>query len=305
MTTVAFFGTPEEAVPILDALHRVADVALVITRRDRPRGRSGRPLPPPVKAFAEEAGLPVAQPGPLGDLVPTLEEVDVAVLAAYGRLIPAEVLSAPRRGFVNVHYSLLPRWRGASPVVRAILAGDAETGVTLMEMDEGFDTGRIITSRATPIGPEETGGELTMRLAVLGGELLAECLDEWVDGDLTATAQDEAGVTAAAKVTMDEAFVLPGRHGVDAVTRAIRAFEPRPGAWGVVDGERIKRRRAAPAPGRSAEPGVAAVVGGQVLLGCADGTVELLRVQPAGSAVMDAAAWMNGRRGAPARFTAP
>jgi len=305
MTTAAFFGTPEEAVPILAALHRVAAVAVVVTRTDRPRGRSGRPMPPPVKVFAADAGLPVVQPASLADLIPTLQDCDVAVLAAYGRLIPSELLQAPRRGFVNVHYSLLPRWRGASPVVRAILAGDAETGVTLMEMDEGFDTGRIIASRATEIGPDETGGGLTMRLASLGGELLADHLGSWVDGSLTAVAQDETEVTAAGKVSVDEAFVLPERHGADAVERAIRAFDPRPGAWGVVEGERIKLWKATPAPGETAEPGTATVAGRRVLLGCADGAVELLRVQPASSAVMDASAWMNGRRGAPARFTAP
>ncbi|HLA66391.1 MAG TPA: methionyl-tRNA formyltransferase [Acidimicrobiia bacterium] len=305
MIRAAFFGTPAEAVPVLAGLLEIAEVTLVVTQPDRPRGRSGRPQPPPVKIAAEAHGLVVMQPRRLGDLVATLEGVDVAVVAAFGRLIPPTMLVGPRRGFVNVHFSLLPRWRGASPVVRAILAGDAETGVTLMEMDEGLDTGAIIASGSRPIGPAETAGDLTARLADLGGRLIVDELGAWLDGDRDAVPQDEGAATAAGKVSVDEAFVSPARHGAEAVVRAVRAFNPRPGAWAVVEGVRLKLWRAGPAAGPATEPGVARVVEGLVLLGCADGVVELLRVQPAGKPEMDAVSWMSGRRGEPARFEMP
>jgi len=301
----AFFGTPAEAVPVLGGLRSVAEVALVVTQPDRPRGRSGTPLPPPVKVAALQWGLRVVQPARHAEVVDALAAMDVAVVAAYGRLIPAALLGAPRRGFLNVHFSLLPRWRGASPVVRTILAGDDETGVTLMEMDEGLDTGGIIVSARTPVHVAETAGELTARLADRGAELLSAHLGEWVDGKRTAAPQDDRRATAAAKVSRSEALVLPAAHGAVAVFRAVRAFNPRPGAWGVVEGQTCKLWRVAPADGKGAGPGIASVVDGRVVLGCADGAVELLSIQPAGRSAMSAIAWMNGRRGEPARFEAP
>ncbi|MFH1105172.1 MAG: methionyl-tRNA formyltransferase [Actinomycetota bacterium] len=304
MIRAAFLGTPGEAVPVLDGLIQVAHVVVVITQPDKPRGRSGRLQPPAVKVAAEARGLTVAQPARLGGVTDLLEETDVAVLAAYGRLVPPAVLATPRRGFLNVHFSLLPRWRGASPVVRAILAGDVETGVTLMQMDQGLDTGPIITAERTAISHEETAGDLTDRLAALGGGMVARSLPGWVAGELTPTAQDDRLATAAGKVTGDEAFVSPRLHKTKALVRAVRAYNPKPGAWAVVDGERFKVWRALQVDGAQVEPGMAVVEGGRVLLGCADGVVELLRVQPAGRAEMDALAWMNGRRAEPARFEA-
>lgn len=302
MIRSVFFGTPEAAVPVLVGLLEVAEVSLVVTQPDRPRGRSGRLQPPPVRVAAEDHQLPVAQPASLAEVGDALTGADVAVLAAYGRLIPADLLGAPRRGFVNVHYSLLPRWRGASPVVRAILAGDDDTGVTLMEMDAGLDTGAIIAAQQLSILPEETAGELTARLAVLAGRMVADTLPRWVAGQVRAMPQDDRGATAAGKVKVAEAFLTPRLHSVGSVGRAVRAFNPRPGAWGVVDGERIKVWKVAPAEKGAIEPGLAVAVAGRVMLGCADGAVELLRVQVAGKAEMDAAVWMNGRRGEPARF---
>lgn len=305
MIRAAFFGTPAEAVPVLAGLREVAEVGLVVTQPDRPRGRSGTPQPPPVKLAAAAWGLGVVQPARPGEIVDLLDGTDVAVLAAYGRLVPAALLAVPRRGFVNIHYSLLPRWRGASPVVRAILAGDEETGVTLMEMDQGLDTGGIISAKRAPIGAEETAGELTERLADLGSRLVAEVLPAWVEGSITAIPQDGSLATAAAKVTIDEAFVMPARHTAEAVWRAVRAFNPRPGAWGVVEGTRHKLWRVGPSPSPGVAPGIASVIGGRVILGCADGAVEVLRIQPAGRAEMSARSWMHGRRGEPARFIAP
>lgn len=302
---LAFFGTPEEAVPILEAIAGIAEVAIVVTRVDKPQGRSGRLVPPPVKAAAVELGLAVAQPSRMADLAGLVDGVDAAVVAAFGRIVPGPALAVPRAGFVNVHYSLLPRWRGASPVVRAVLAGDAMTGVTLMQMDEGLDTGPILATADTPIDPAETAGELTMRLADLGADLVRRRLADIVAGRVVASPQDDLRATAAAKVTVEEAFLDPRRHRAGPLVRAVLAYNPRPGAWGIVDGERLKVWRAGPSAESGLEPGVAQRVGGRVVLGAADGAVELLEVQPPGRPAMPAAAWMNGRRGEPARFTDP
>ncbi|HLE38465.1 MAG TPA: methionyl-tRNA formyltransferase [Acidimicrobiia bacterium] len=297
----AFLGTPDEAVPILAAVGDVADVTVVITRPDAPRGRSGRPVPPPVKVSAEERGWRVEQPERAAEIGPLVADADVAVVAAFGRLIPGPVLAVPPAGFVNVHFSLLPRWRGASPVVRAILAGDGETGVTLMQMDEGLDTGPMFAWAATRVDPEEPAGTLTDRLAGMGADLVRSRLGEVVAGSLRPVPQDGTRATAAGKVTVEEAFLDPGRHRKEPVVRAVRAFNPRPGAWGIVGGERIKVWRARPGAG-VVSPGTAILQGGAVLLGVADGVVELVEVQPTGRPVMSAVAWMNGRRGAPAVF---
>lgn len=298
---VAFLGTPAEAVPVLEALDGVAVVTRVITRPDRPKGRSARPSPPPVKLIALERGWEVAQPTRSADLADLVVGCDIAVVAAYGRLIPEAALRVPAAGFVNVHFSLLPRWRGASPVVRAILAGDATTGVTLMQLDAGLDTGPVYDRATTPIDAAETAGDLTMRLAILGGSLLRQRLPEIVAGTLLPVAQDEAAATAAGKVTVDEAHLDPRRHHTRAVLRAVRAFNPKPGAWGVVEDARIKVWATRPATG-TAPPGTAMREGLTVLLGTADGVIELVTVQPEGRAPMAAIDWMNGRRGAPARF---
>jgi methionyl-tRNA formyltransferase len=302
-----FYGTPAEAVPSLEALAGTAEVLLVTTRPDRPRGRSGRPQAPPVKEAALRLGLPVAQPERAVHDLERLRSLapDVAVVVAYGQLLPPSLLAVPAAGFLNVHFSLLPRWRGASPVVRTVLAGDAVTGVTLMLLDEGMDTGPVVAAEPTPVGSGETTGELTGRLAVLGAEMLVRYLPAYLAGDITSRAQPAEGATAAARVRVDEAFVDPARHRAEAVLRAVRAFDPKPGAWTELDGVRVKLWRARPAAGPGPAPGVAAVAGEVVLLGTADGPVELQEVQSAGRARMEAAAWMRGRRGRPARFTRP
>lgn len=304
MTTIraAFFGTPSESIPVLTGLMEAADVELVVTRPDAPQGRSGDLIPPPVKVAAENLGLRVLQPERPAAILDDVKGLDVAIVAAYGLLVPPSLLEATERGFINLHYSLLPRWRGASPVVRTILAGDEVGGVTLIQMDEGLDTGPIFDSLDTPVGTEETAGELTSRLAELGGSLVSRSVPLVVDGTLQSEPQDDARATAAAKVEVAEAFLDPRRHSVVAVHRAVRAFNPKPGAWGLVDGERIKiwSVKRSEAIGR---PGIAEVGDDdQVILGCADGAVELLTVQPAGRPRMDGLAWMNGRRGEPARF---
>jgi methionyl-tRNA formyltransferase len=298
-----FMGTPEAAVAILEALGEIATVTGVVTRPDRPRGRSGRLVPPPVKVRAGELGLAIDQPRSGAEVAAAVEAsgADIVVVAAYGRLITPEVLAIPPRGFVNVHFSLLPRWRGASPVVRTLLAGDTETGVSLMEMDEGLDTGPIIATARRHVGATDTAGSLTRDLAALGADLLRRELPRYLAGELVPVPQDDAAATAAAKVTVEEAHVDPVRHSSEAVDRAVRAFDPRPGAWCLVEGGRIKLWRIGPAQ-HGPEPGLAVVRDDSVILGTRDGAVELLEVQPAGRGRMAAAAWMNGRRGEPARL---
>lgn len=301
MTRAAFLGTPSEAVPVLEALAEVAVITRVITRPDRPKGRSGRLSPPPVKVVAEGRGWEVVQPERAADLETLVAGCDIAVVAAYGRIIPETALSIPPAGFVNVHFSLLPRWRGASPVVRAILAGDAMTGVTLMRLDAGLDTGPVFDRVETAIGPDESAGDLTTRLAHLGAGLLRDRLEAVVAGGLRPTAQDETAATAAGKVTVAEAHLDPRRHHTTAMLRAVRAFNPKPGAWGWVEGQRLKVWEARPAGG-DVPPGTAVVMSKAVVLGTADGAIELVTVQPAGRSPLAAIDWMNGRRGAPARF---
>lgn len=302
-----FYGTPSEAVPALQGLAGVAEVLLVTTRLDKPRGRSGKPQAPPVKEAALALGLPVSQPVRAAHDLERLRALapDVAVVVAYGQILPADLLAVPRHGFVNVHFSLLPRWRGASPVVRAILAGDELTGVTLMQLDAGMDTGPVLAVMPTRVRPEESAGELTTRLAAMGAGMLVEHLPAYLAGALAPRPQLEEGATAAARVRVEEAFVDPTRHHAQAVLRAVRAFDPKPGAWTELDGGRVKLWRARAAAGQSPGPGVAEAAGDAVLLGAADGPVELVEVQPEGRNRMAAADWMRGRRQQPAHFTRP
>jgi methionyl-tRNA formyltransferase len=300
-----FLGTPAAAVPALEALHRVADITAVVTRTDKPRGRSQRPAPPPVKQAAERLGLVVVQPDGLDEISGHLDDADVAVLVAFGRLIPEDLLRRPKSGFVNVHFSLLPRWRGASPVERSILAGDEIAGVTVIQMDAGVDTGPIYATADTAIDPHETAGELTERLAHIGAALLSDTIAAVVEGELVAVEQDHSRATAAARIRVEEAFIDPRRHSGDAILRAVRAFNPRPGAWAMVDGDRFKLLRAQAAPETTLEPAVVSLDGGRVLLGVPGGAVELLEVQPSGAPAMSARDWMNGRRGVSAELTGP
>jgi methionyl-tRNA formyltransferase len=303
VTRTAFFGTPAEAVPVLAALRSVSEVVCVVTQPDRPSGRGLRVGRGPVAEAAEAWGVAVATDGPSG-VDSLLGGVDVAVVAAYGRLIRPKQLRLPRRGFLNVHFSLLPRWRGASPVVRCLLAGDRTTGVSLMEMDAGLDTGPVFVQESIPVLPWDTGGSLTARLSALGADMITRHLDGIAAGSVTPRPQDDERATAAAKVASDEAFIAPARHSVEAVERAVRAFFPTPGAWSVVDGSRLKIL-AVTFDEAQMEPGTAMLVEGRAVLGAVGGAVELVRVQPAGRRAMTGAAWMNGRRGRPAAFDRP
>lgn len=200
MTRVAFLGTPPAALPTLKALSATYDLELVVTQPDRPRGRSKKPVPPPVKSAALEIGARVEQPATSGGLFEALSSVaglDLGVVVAYGRIIRPEALHIPRMGMLNVHFSLLPRWRGAAPVSRALIAGDTMTGVTIIKLDEGLDTGPVLTAQAVDIKGDENAGSLTERLAVLGAELLMKALPAYLSGELEPVPQSDEGLTYA------------------------------------------------------------------------------------------------------------
>jgi methionyl-tRNA formyltransferase len=300
-----FFGSPAHAVPSLAAVASVAEVALVVTVPDAPRSRSGRPVPSPIAEAARAWGMPLERPERASHALDAVAEIapDVAVVTAYRGMISSALLSVPRCGFVNVHFSLLPRWRGATPVVRAILAGDEVTGVSIVQMDEGLDTGPVLARSEVPSG-EASAGVLTARLAAEGARLLADTLPRHVAGEIEPMQQDDAAATAAARVRVDEAFVDPARHTTTGVLRAVRAFDPWPGAWGIVDRRRIKLWEARPAAVGPA-PGVGESDGERLVVGTRDGAVELRVVQPEGKRRMEGAAWARGRRARPIVFEGP
>ncbi len=298
---VAFLGTPAAAIPSLAALVQIADVEFVVTQPDRPRGRGRRQGESPVKAAAREWGLPLHQPATHGELFGLFAGagLDVAVVVAYGRILKPELLRTTRVGFVNVHFSLLPRWRGAAPVERAIATGDEITGVSLMLLDEGMDTGPVITAKETDIDEDETGGSLTARLADLGGLLLSEVLADFVAGHRTPAPQIEAGALLAPRLATKDARLDVAAPAIE-LERAVRAYHPRPGAWLSVEGTRIKviaSRLVSADVGR----GVIEVVDGRPVLGCGEGSLELVALQPSGKRPLTGAEWANGRRGAAAK----
>lgn len=290
---LAYFGSPAEAVPPLRALVAAGhDVALVVTQPDRRRGRGGALVPSPVKRAAIELGLPVRTPARARDVVDDVSAavVDLGVVVAFGQLLPPALLAASAHGFVNLHFSLLPRWRGAAPVERAILAGDTITGVCLMAIDEGLDTGGVYACVETPIGPEETAGELRARLVELGTKLLIDELPR-VPGRVPAPQTGEA--TYAAKLDVAE-FRLDPRRPAEELQRLVRAGNPRPGAYLVVGGRRVKVLRARVVEGDLA-PGQ--IDRASATLGTVEGALRLEEVQPAGKRPMPATAWLAGLRG--------
>ena len=298
----ALLGTSQEAVPAIDILAGSADLRAVITRPDRPRGRGRVPAPPESKVRAFELGVPVRQPATpaaLDDAVAGMD-LDLAVVVSYGMIVPAVTLARPRLGMVNLHFSLLPRWRGAAPVERAILAGDEVTGVSLMWMDAGLDAGPVLAGWRTSIGEDEDAGALSERLALGGAELLATNLSVLERGELEPVAQQDSMVTWAPRLVVSEAR-LDFHQPVEQVARAVRAFCPRPGAHTTWRGKRFKILRAWPVPGRL-EPGHLQIDEDGVTVGTATGCLALRTVQPEGRKAMDALAWLRGVRGDPGRF---
>jgi methionyl-tRNA formyltransferase len=290
-----FLGTPAAAVGSLAALSDVIDISRVITQPDAPQGRSKRLVASPVKVAALEWGFEVSQPRTDQELVGVLDEVrpTVGLVVAYGRLLTPDVLGIPYRGFVNVHFSLLPRWRGAAPVERAILAGDDTTGVSLMSLDKGLDTGPVLARVETPIGPHETGGSLTARLAHLGAEMVDDALPGYLRGEVRGAPQIASGATHARRLDKSEAQ-LHGHISVDHCLRSVRAYNPRPGAWMMVAGERIKVHEAILSAGSSESGQVIRSADGSAIFGCADGSVMLVTVQPPGKRSMPGEDWLRG-----------
>lgn len=297
-----FLGTPAFAVPSLDALlhlreQGVLDVVAVVTQPDRP-GDRGRMTAPAVKTRALDAGLAIHQPPRLGrDAVAALVALrpEALVWAAYGNLIPRSLIDAAGRRAVNVHASLLPRWRGAAPIAHAILAGDRETGITLMEGTPELDAGPILARERSAIGPEDDAGALTERLAAIGGALLERELPRYLRGELSGTPQDEAGVTWAPKLTT-AGGELDWERPADELARRVRAFTPEPGAFTTFRGQRLVVTRAAVAGGTPKEHGVIEVRDGVPYVAAGAGWLRFDEVRPAGKRTMRAADWARGAR---------
>jgi len=292
-----FLGTPSASVPSLAAWIDVVDVDLVVTQPDRPKGRSGTPVAPPVKQAAQEWGLAIAQPETKDELLGALSGVmfDVGLVVAYGRLLDPRVLDLAPLGFTNVHFSLLPRWRGSAPVERAIMAGDETTGVSLMRIDEGLDTGPVLAVVETPIEDDETGGSLTGRLSYLGAMLVDQSMPEYLAGRLEPAPQISAGSSKAPMLDTEETRI-DGNWPAETAERAIRAFQPRPGAWMVIDGVRHKVLEAV-VTDADIPPGKIEGVDGAPVAGFGGGSLELVTVQPEGKGRQAGSAWLNGRRG--------
>lgn len=298
----ALLGTPKAAVPTIDILAVLTDLRAVITRPDRPRGRGRAPTRPAAKVRAAEQEVPVRQPATSAalDTVIAAMDLDLAVVVSYGMIVRAATLARPRLGMVNLHFSLLPRWRGAAPVERAILAGDDVTGVSLMQMDAGLDTGPVLSAWRTSIGEHEDAGALSERLALGGAELLATHLDALQRGELEPVAQEESIVTWAPRLFVAEAR-LDFHQPAEKVVRAVQAFCPRPGAHTTWRGKRFKILRARQVPGRM-EPGCLEIDENGVRVGAATGCLVLRTVQPEGRKAMDALAWLRGVKGDPGCF---
>jgi methionyl-tRNA formyltransferase len=296
---VLFFGTPEFAVPSLGALVGEGfDVVGVVTRPDRPTGRHrSAATPSPVKLAALAEDLPVLQPERPSDdaFIRDVEgfKPDVSVVVAYGHILKQRLLDVAKLGSVNVHASLLPALRGAAPIERAILEGLTETGVTIMRMDAGMDTGPILHQVATPIPPDETGGELTVRLAEMGALALIEALTLMEETGLEPRPQDDAGATYAPKLTRDEERIVWSQPA-ERIARQIRAFDPRPGAWTECRGRALKLFGAKVAA-LAGEPGTVLAANGVLTVACGESAITVAEVQPAGRGRMAAQAFFNGR----------
>lgn len=302
---IVFFGTPTPAVPALTAFLASSDVevAAVVTNPDRPAGRGHKLTPAPVKGAALEAGLDVWQPTKPREILDDLLAVraDACAVVAYGALLPVDVLAAGGAGFVNLHFSLLPAWRGAAPVAHSLLHGDTETGVTCFVLEAGMDTGPVLLAERTRIGEQETAGELTARLADMGAPLLVDAVRGLVDGSITPTPQDHDRATYAPKISPDDAR-LDWAADAAVVANAVRAFNPVPGAHTSFLGERLKVHRAAPVEGGSGKPGLVLEADGAPVVACGSGALRLDEVQPAGRSRMSGAAFANGYRPAGRRL---
>jgi methionyl-tRNA formyltransferase len=307
MIRVVFMGSPEFALPSLGALASKYDVVGVVTQPDRASGRGREIKMPPVKTLALELGIPIVQPEKLKQ-PEAMEQLrkwnpDLIVVAAFGQILKQDVLDLPRFGCINVHASLLPRWRGAAPINYAILHGDEETGITIMQMDAGLDTGPILAQRSIRLTRDETAGSVTGRLSHLGADLLLETLPDYLSGKIVPQPQPEAGVTYAPMLEKEQGR-LDFTRDADELERQVRAFNPWPGAFMDFDGTilKIHRAHAAPLPAgegsgvRVAEAGKRLVVQNQPAVGARGGFLVLDEVQPAGKKSMSGRSFLAGAR---------
>lgn len=304
-----FFGTPELAVPTLRTLIELADVKLVITQPDRPSGRGMKLTPPPTKVVAQAAGIDVVQPTKVRapEFAASLRaiEADIAVVIAYGRILPRAVLDAARLGSVNVHASLLPKYRGAAPIQWSIVNGEHETGVSLMQMDEGMDTGPVLAMARTPIDPNETGGELGTRLSVLGAALLKQEWSNLLSGSLTAVPQDAALATMAPLLRKEDGCVR-WSDSAQQVHDRVRGLSPWPGAYTFIAGKRLKIHRTTVFGSGPSHPAgeVLNADSHSLVVACGVGAVVIDELQPEGGKRMTSAQWLAGQPLTPGtRFT--
>lgn len=296
---IVFMGTPEFALPALAMLADRYNVVGVYTRRDKPAGRGQEVAVSPVKGLALARGLPLYQPGTLRKPEPVAElralQPDLIVVAAFGLILPQEVLDIPRYGCLNVHASLLPRWRGAAPVAAAILAGDAATGCTIMRMEAGIDTGPILAQKAMPIAPNDTTGSLSRRLAHQGAELLSVTLLRWLAGEVKPQPQDQAQATYAPMVRKEDGL-LDWIRPADYLARQVRACQPWPGAYTTWKGQLLKVLRAHALGGATAEAGRVAMGDNGVAVSTGAGLLALDEVQLAGRRPAAIAEFLRGAR---------
>jgi len=304
MSRIIFMGTPEFAVPVLDALTRTNhSIVGVFTRLDKPAGRGGKLAPSPVKQLAASRALPFFQPKTLksAEEIERLRDLrpDLIIVSAYGLILPRDVLAIPPRGCINTHASLLPRHRGASPISAAILAGDAETGITLMQMDEGIDTGPILAQRALPIERDDTTGSLTTQLANLAAELLIEHLPRILAGNLAPQTQDEARATYA-KMIEKEQGLIDWTGAAEEIARRVRAFNPWPSAYTFWNGTQLRILRAEPRlipESPLHEAGQVIERGKNITVVCGKDALLLHEIQMAGKRAMKIEEFVRGQRG--------
>jgi len=293
---LVFMGTPDFAVPVLQAFLAAGDtISTVYSQPPRPAGRGHKLTPSPVQAFAERQGLVVRHPVSLKTAEAQAEfaalQADAAIVVAYGLILPKAVLEAPRLGCFNLHASLLPRWRGAAPIQRALLAGDAETGICAMKMDEGLDTGPVLDCERVAITPRMTVNDLHDALSARGAALMVRAIHAFAEGRLTPQPQPADGVTYAAKLAKDEGRIDWTKSAAE-LDRMVRALNPGPGTFFEAEnGERIKLLAAEPAEARGA-PGIALDDAG--LIGCGEGALRLLKLQRAGKGAMPVADFLRG-----------
>ncbi len=298
---IVFMGSPAFAVPALEALAQAYPVVGVVTQPDRPAGRGSRLRPAAVKVAAERLGLPVFQPEKVS--APTAREhlrawaPDVIVVAAFGQILPPALLALPPYGCLNIHASLLPRWRGAAPIAAAILAGDTVTGITLMQMDEGVDTGPILAQREEPIRPDDTTGSLTERLARTGAELLMEVLPRYLRGEIRPVPQPAEGATYCRPLKKQDGRLDWARPAAE-LERRVRAVTPWPGAFTFWEGQMLKVLRAAVDPDwvGTEPPGTVVPMGDGAGVVTGQGVLRLLEVQIAGKNPLPIDAFLRGRR---------